>query len=162
MDGHMFDRSSWYGRIGFHEQEFRDQLRQQGLPDCVGAYVGTCDASIADWIGKRLAEPKPKPAFIYWVTLNSHLPVPIPSQLPNGVSCSLNSNLSQQPALCSWFQLIANVHQSVSRLAMGNLARPTIFAIVGDHAPPFRNPGLRSQFSDAAVPYVLLVPHLTR
>jgi len=41
---------------------------------------------------------------------------------------------------------------------MSPLARPTVFVIVGDHAPPFGDPGLRSRFSQTDVPYVVLLP----
>jgi phosphoglycerol transferase MdoB-like AlkP superfamily enzyme len=158
MDQHMFSRSTWYNRIGFQEKLFRDEFRRQGLADCPGAFSGTCDASIAEWIGSRLETKDSNPDFVYWVTLNSHLPVPVPPQLQAGASCSLTSLLSREPALCSWYQLTSNVHLSVSKLAMKKLARPTIFVIVGDHAPPFANSVLRGQFSGAVVPYVLLVP----
>jgi phosphoglycerol transferase MdoB-like AlkP superfamily enzyme len=159
MDGHMFNRSSWYRNIGFQEQWFRDQFRQQGLPDCMGAFLGTCDAAIAEWIGQRLERKAADPEFVHWMTLNSHLPVPIPSALPAGASCTSFSPPTEQPALCSWYQLVFNVHDSVARLAMSKLARPTVFVIVGDHAPPFSNPEVRSQFSSTDVPYVLLLPH---
>jgi phosphoglycerol transferase MdoB-like AlkP superfamily enzyme len=125
---------------------------------CPGAFIGTCDAAIARWIGQRLEVRKENPDFMYWVTLNSHLPVPTPSPLRTPVPCSITPFTSQQPALCSWYQLIANVHQAVSALAMTDLARPTVFVIVGDHAPPFANLALRSQFSSSVVPYVLLIP----
>jgi hypothetical protein len=158
MDGHLFSRSNWYVNIGFREQWFRNQFRQEGLPDCMGAFTGTCDAAIAGWIGQRLEKGDENPDFLYWVTLSSHLPVPIPSALQGGASCSLTPLLSQQPTLCSWYQLVANVHDSVSRLSMAKLARPTVLVIVRDHAPPFANPTLRSQFSSTVVPYVVLVP----
>ncbi|MGD0901367.1 MAG: sulfatase-like hydrolase/transferase [Terracidiphilus sp.] len=158
MDGHMFARSTWYSRIGFRETWFNDQLKEQGLPDCPGALIGTCDAAVADWIGRRLAEPHAKPYFVHWVTLNSHLPVLVPSPLPDGAPCSFTLGLTPQSALCSWYQLVANVHRSVSQLAMAKLVRPTIFVIVGDHAPPFGDPALRSRFSQDVVPYVLLAP----
>jgi hypothetical protein len=157
MSGSMFSRSNWYNRIGFQEQLFHNEFMRQGLPNCLGAFFGTCDAAIADWIGRRLGEPG-DPYFVHWVTLNSHLPVPVPSPLQNGTSCSITPLLSREPALCSWYQLVFNVHESVSRLAMTTLARPTVFVIVGDHAPPFTDPGLASQFSSTDVPYVLLVP----
>ncbi|MGA3049487.1 MAG: sulfatase-like hydrolase/transferase [Terracidiphilus sp.] len=160
MDGRMFNRLTWYSRIGFQEQWFRDQFRQEGLPDCVGAFVGICDADIAEWIGRRLGKEDATPDFIHWTTLNSHLPVPIPSGLPAGASCSLTSLLAQQSALCSWYQLVSNVHVSVSKMAMSHLARQTVFVIVGDHAPPFANPALRRQFSNTEVPYVVLIPRL--
>jgi hypothetical protein len=159
MSGYVFSRSIWHGLIGFQEQWFRDQFRQEGLPDCAGAFNGTCDASIAEWIGKRLGTKEQHPDFVYWITLNSHLPVPIPSGLQAGASsCSLSPTLSEQPALCSWYQLVFNVHESVSKLAMGKLTRPTVFVIVGDHAPPFASATRRALFSDTFVPYVLLVP----
>jgi phosphoglycerol transferase MdoB-like AlkP superfamily enzyme len=157
MNGNMFSRSDWYSRIGFQEQWFHNELMRQGLPDCLGAFFGTCDAAIADWIGRRLGGHD-DPYFVHWVTLNSHLPVPVPSLLQNGASCSLTPLLSRKPALCAWYQLVLNVHESVSRLSMTTFARPTVFVIVGDHAPPFTDPGLASQFSSTDVPYVLLVP----
>jgi hypothetical protein len=160
MSGNMFHRSTWYGNIGFQEQWFRDQFRREGLPDCAGAFIGTCDAAIADWIGRRLDSKDANPDFVYWVTLNSHLPVP--SMLARGASCSLVPLLGEEPALCSWYQLVANVHDSVSRLAMSKLGRPTVFVIVGDHVPPFTNPVLRSQFSNDEVPYVVLLPRQDR
>jgi hypothetical protein len=158
MSGYMFHRQTWYRSIGFQEQWFRSNFQQRGLPDCVGAFVGTCDAAVAGWLGQRLQTKDTSPDFAYWVTLNSHLPLPVPAGLPGAASCALTPLLTSQAALCSWYQLVANVHDSVARLAMGPLGRPTVFVIVGDHAPPFANPTLRDQFSGAEVPYVLLVP----
>jgi hypothetical protein len=158
MDGNMFDRSSWYRTIGFQQTWFRDRFRKAGLPDCEGTFTGTCDAEIAEWIGRGLEKKDPNPEFVYWVTLNSHLPVPIPSALPAAASCSASPALTQSPALCAWYQLVHNVHEAITRLAMGNLSRPTAFVIVGDHAPPFSHPDLRSQFSSTDVPFVVLAP----
>ena len=156
--GDMFSRSTWYDIIGFHEQWFRDRFRQQGLPDCPGPFVGTCDANIAEWIGRFLEKRTANPNFVYWVTLNSHLPVPVPSALPASAPCSLTPLLSNEPVLCSWYQLVYNVHSSLSKIAMADLGRPTVFVIVGDHAPPWANPNLLSQFSSTEVPYVILLP----
>ena len=60
--------------------------------------------------------------------------------------------------MCSWYQLVFNVHRSVTEIALGATARRTVFLIVGDHAPPFSSERLRAQFSDKVVPYVLLTP----
>ncbi|MFZ0319986.1 MAG: sulfatase-like hydrolase/transferase [Candidatus Sulfotelmatobacter sp.] len=159
MVGQMFHRSTWYGSIGFQEEWFRDRFRQDGLPDCVGAFTGTCDAAVAQWIGSRLGQHDSKPDFVYWVTLNSHLPVPTPAPLPTPQPCSLTPMLSQMPAFCSWYQLVANVHQSVAQTAISKLARPTVFVVVGDHAPGFANVTIRNQFSEDVVPYIVLVPN---
>jgi len=158
MRGHVFNRSVWWDRIGFQKRWFRDQLQNEGLPDCVGAYVGTCDAAIAERIEKELEPQGTNPTFIYWVTLHSHLPVPVPSPFKDAFPCPPGPYLSPQSPLCSWYGLVANVNHSIVHLATARLGRPTIFVIVGDHAPPFSDPVLRGQFSWAVVPYVLLVP----
>ena len=158
MNGNMFRRSTWYKTIGFQETWFNDQFKQQRLPDCPGAFAGTCDADVAAWIGRRLAKDDHHPYFVHWMTLNSHLPVLVPSALPAGAPCSPAFSLSPNTPQCSWYQLVADVHQSVSELAMSELARPTVFVIVGDHAPPFVEPAVRDRFSQTVVPYVLLIP----
>jgi phosphoglycerol transferase MdoB-like AlkP superfamily enzyme len=65
---------------------------------------------------------------------------------------------SSDPAVCSWYQLISVVSQSMRDLALKPQGRPTIFVIVGDHAPPFDRDSERSQFSANEVPYVILLP----
>jgi hypothetical protein len=158
MGGYGFHRLTWYQTIGFRERWFGDRFRQDGLPDCQGALVGTCDASVADWIAHRLEKAEATPEFVYWVTLNSHLPLQVPTALLHPATCSIARLLEQQPVLCAWYQLVANVHGAVAQLAMSKLARPTVLIVVGDHAPPFSNPAQRSQFSSLVVPYVILIP----
>jgi len=158
MSGRMFNRSTWYTTIGFQERWFHEQLQQQGLPDCTGALIGTCDVDIAAWIGRRLDEQTSRPKFIHWMTLNSHLPVPVPLHLPHGASCSAALGLQPDSPLCSWYQLVADLHRSVAQMALDPLGRPTIFVIVGDHAPPFGDASLRNRFSQSDVPYVILLP----
>ena len=157
-DGRMFNRNDWYLRIGFEETWFKEELQSENLPNCIGAFTGTCDAAIADWIGSRLKNSDAQPQFIYWMTLNSHLPVPNPAPLSSPASCAFSASLTAQPALCGWFQLVANVHQSVYRLAIKAEERPTVFVIVGDHAPPFADLEIRNDFSHKAVPYIVLTP----
>jgi hypothetical protein len=157
----MFDRGNWYRRIGFDDTWFRERLEGAGLPRCPGPFPGACDASVAEWVGDQLQRDGDSPQFIYWVTLNSHLPVPVPNLVKDPPACSALESTAKSDALCSWYQLIFNVHRSVAELAERPTKRPTVFVIVGDHAPPFRSPALRSQFSDAVVPYVLLAPKLS-
>jgi len=156
----MFDRNKWYGKIGFDETWFRDQLQQQGLPLCPGPFRGICDAAVSTWIGDQLQRNSDSPQFIYWVTLNSHLPVPVPNLVKAPPHCSEIPATAQNPTLCSWYQLVFNVHRSVSELALRPTDHPTIFLIVGDHVPPFSSSKLKSQFSDQVVPYILLMPKI--
>jgi len=158
MNGFLFDRTTWYRTIGFQEIQFHEEFKREGLADCPGVFPGTCDADIAAWIGRRLQQDSARPSFIHWMTLNSHLPVLVPSPLSDAATCEASISLTPDTPLCSWYQLVTNVHRSVAKLASEKLARPTIFAIVGDHAPPFGAPEVRSHFSQAEVPYVILVP----
>lgn len=158
MIGFMFSRNRWYKTIGFQETWFHTALKRQGLHDCIGAFVGTCDADIAAWIGRRLDQSASRPYFIHWMTLNSHLPVPVPTPLSNPAPCEASFSVTPGTALCSWYQLIDNVQRSVVQMATGNLQRPTLFVIVGDHMPPFGNLDVRNRFSHSDVPYVVLVP----
>jgi phosphoglycerol transferase MdoB-like AlkP superfamily enzyme len=157
--GQMFQRVSWYEAIGFDQTWFSPSLRQAGLADCDGAFPGICDTSISQWIGRALLSgDKDQPKFIYWVTLNSHLPVPEHPDLSGNNICSLRAELDHSKSLCSWFHLVSELHQSIHELALESQTRPTVFVLVGDHAPPFANPELRQMFSATEVPYVILTP----
>ncbi|MGA7340770.1 MAG: sulfatase-like hydrolase/transferase [Terracidiphilus sp.] len=157
--GEMFYRAAWYRELGFDRAWFGADLKAMGLPRCGGAFPGICDGAIANFIGGTvLSPPQSRPRFVYWVTLNSHLPVPVRPDLPADTVCAAQLALRASEALCSWFRLVRAVHESVSRVAAGALARPTVFLLVGDHAPPFGDPRLRSQFSSTQVPYVMLAP----
>jgi phosphoglycerol transferase MdoB-like AlkP superfamily enzyme len=158
MDGHLFNRNDWYPKMGFDEVLFRDSFQEQGLHNCPGAFPGTCDANVADWIGDRLEKNEASSRFIYWMTLNSHLPLPNPPLLQNPAPCSITNSVRRMPALCSWYQLEDNVHQAIADLARRVSVRPTVFIVVGDHAPPFSEPELRNGFSDTLVPYLILIP----
>jgi phosphoglycerol transferase MdoB-like AlkP superfamily enzyme len=157
--GQMYNRNALYPNLGFDRVWFGPDLSKLGLPDCRGAFPGICDTSIASWIGSSLLnEDQESPRFIYWVTLNSHLPIPESPDLADDGACVTQPVLAGSKALCSWFRLVFAVHQAVQQIALSPTDRPTVFLLVGDHAPPFGEPRLRGIFSSTQVPYVLLTP----
>jgi hypothetical protein len=156
MDGRFFNRSRWYRTAGFQRLIFKSDFRRQGLPDCLGAFIGSCDAGIAGWISAALADRSEQPRFIYWLTLNSHLPVLAPSSAQQ-TNCAAIAGVRGNGPLCSWFDLVGIVHHSLARVA-ASATRPTLFVIVGDHAPPFLDMRTRARFSSSDVPYLLLIP----
>jgi len=159
FSGRLFRRSIWYTNIGFDRSWFEPDLEKAGLAHCDGAFPGICDASIAEWIGSSvLSADEKQPRFVYWVTLNSHLPVPANPNVPEDGICATQPALRDSKPLCSWFRLVRALHKSVQQLALRPTARPTVFILVGDHAPPFADPQLRQQFSATGVPYVILTP----
>ena len=156
--GEFFDRVGFYPKLGFEDIWFHDRLHAAGLPDCAGSFFGSCDDAIAAWIGERLGNPSDKPLFVYWVTLNSHLPILAPPTLKWPPSCDISAITRNDFAVCGWYQLISVVIQSVHDLALGPVDRPTIFIVAGDHAPPFDTDDERAKFSAAQVPYFILLP----
>ena len=158
FSGDFFDRKDWYPRLGFEDIWFHDRLHAAGLPDCPGPFPGTCDDAVAAWLGEKLRQPGNAPLFVHWVTLNSHLPIANPPVLKAPISCDVSPITRSNTGICSWYQLVSVVSQSVHDLALTPLGRPTIFVIVGDHAPPFANDFERGQFSPTEVPYVILLP----
>lgn len=157
--GSLFQRKMWYPKVGFDQSWFGPDLDKLNLPRCGGAFSGTCDADIAGWIESSiLSVDTGSPRFIYWVTLNSHLPLPARPNLPDDGVCSALLLLRDSVSLCSWFRLVRNVHLSIQKVALAPPARPTVFILVGDHAPPFSDPELRQNFSATDVPYILLTP----
>jgi hypothetical protein len=158
FNGAMFDRAVWYPQMGFQEIWFEDRLRALGMPECPGPFAGTCDAAIADWLGERLSQPRQPPLFVHWVTLNSHLPVPLPAPVKSPASCAVSAASRDNASICSWYQLVAVVHESVREMALKPLSRPTIFVVVGDHAPPFDMQAERTSFASNDVPYLILLP----
>jgi phosphoglycerol transferase MdoB-like AlkP superfamily enzyme len=155
----MFRRDDWYARLGFGKEIFEPELEERGLPNCPGAFPGICDTAVPKWIGNEiLSTASSAPKFVYWVTLNSHIPVPAHVNLPADGICKSRADLQGSNALCSWFRLVRAVHESVQQLALEPTGRPTIFVVVGDHAPPFANPRNRVRFSETRVPFVILVP----
>jgi hypothetical protein len=155
--GGMFDRYRWYPLLGFESNWFEDRLRSEGLRSCAGAFPGICDGQVAPWIGARLARSS-GPLFLYWMTLNSHLPVPAKLSELNPVSCDFDSQVGATEAFCAWFKLEYQVHQSIADLASRADIPPTAFIVVGDHAPPFVDPAIRNRFAGDRVPFVLLIP----
>ena len=154
----LFRRGEWYRRFGFEKSSFLPELRSDAAAICDGAFPGICDADIAQWIGDRLLTQRDgRPDFVHGVTLNSHLPVP---RLDDNISLQHCAavEIDPQQSLCIWFVLVHRVQQSVARLALRPGLRPTVFVIVGDHAPPYMRAGIRNEFSQTSVPFVLLLP----
>ncbi|HZD50057.1 MAG TPA: hypothetical protein VE178_15045, partial [Silvibacterium sp.] len=84
--------------------------------------------------------------------------VPNRPVLKSPPSCDVSPVTRNDAAVCSWYQLVSVVTQSVRDLALAPLGRPTIFVVVGDHAPPFDKDSQRAEFSATQVPYFILLP----
>jgi hypothetical protein len=152
----FFDRDRWYPLLGFEHMSFMETLERRGAGHCPSVFPGACDRDIPALIGDDLAQSK-APQFIYWLTLNSHLPVVANRELRTEDCRQLGGSLDQDfPLVCRLFSLWDGNAEALARMA----ARPdfpvTDILVVGDHMPPFTQQRSRLLFDAENVPWFLL------
>lgn len=152
----FFERDEWWPELKFDKEIFGDQLESAGARPCGGIFPGACDVDIPRQIGAMIKQGG-KPQFVYWVTLNSHLPV-LPEATLGTEGCDdLKTPLANvSPRLCRLFAVHHNLANAISKMAMDPALPPTDILIVGDHMPPYFDHQLRSMFNPAQVPWILL------
>jgi hypothetical protein len=156
FDQSFFKRTKWYPNAGFQQMEFREELLGRGAEKCGGVFPGACDRDVPATIAQRLKTAKEK-QFIYWLTLNSHIPVPASEQLRTKECDRFDPVLARDHAMiCRLFSLWNDTNQGLAAMLTDPDLPPTDVLIVGDHAPPFFNRSQRSQFDSERVPWVLL------
>jgi len=153
--GTMFDRNLWYPNIGFRDIYFRERLAGKDLRLCDGVFAGVCDVDLSRLVERALVETDGKPRLVYWLTLNSHLPVD-PGIERAFLRCDGPDDPFGDRQVChladQWMQVLDKVADIVTNEALG----PVDVLIIGDHAPPFWTRAQKSYFVRGKVPWVLL------
>lgn len=157
FNGVFFNRGVWYPKIGFERSLFSKDLFAQGVDHCGGVFPGACDRDIPRLIGQRLRETPEKRKFIYWLTLNSHIPVPADRELRTE-DCRLGDAAWRErfPMLCRSFELQRQLADNITAEIMGADFPDTDILIVGDHMPPYFRRDLRERFDPEHVPWIML------
>ena len=151
--GTMFHRRTWYPKVGFQETDFLRELKD--VPICNGAFFGPCDAAVAAKLEQRLADrtaARGRPQFLYWMTLNGHLPVDV-ARAPQQ-PCPIHADTE----VCAQLAYTEEVLSAVKKLALDPRIGRTEIVVVGDHAPPYVSLARRELFSSSSVPFVTLTP----
>lgn len=149
----FYDRLSWYPRIGFVRTVFQETATATYKRRCGGPFVGPCDVEIADVISDRLSAAT-QPMFVYWLTLNSHVPVRAGEATPRH-DCATGGPFGD-PEVCTMAEIWEDLFAAISRLAMRN--PETEILLVGDHAPPLWRRKARGLFEPDQVPWLRLAP----
>jgi hypothetical protein len=157
FSGEMFDRVRWYPNIGFQDMRFAEQLWQPGEPICPGVFTGACDSDVAGDVGEALMGADGTPQFVYWLTLNSHLPVH-PDARGRRLGCDDTGGPFGDQAICRLAELWTQVFARIADVVTAPGLPPTEILIVGDHAPPFWGHAERAHFAPGEVPWILLQP----
>lgn len=152
----FFERDRWYPLIGFQKMIFGDDLMAKGASYCPNVFPGACDKDVPNIIGKQLASAS-KPQFVYWLTLNSHLPIVENRELGTENCHRLGQQLDNDfPMICRLFSIWGNTADALVKVVNRQDFPPTHILIVGDHMPPFTHQKSRLQFDAGHVPWVLL------
>lgn len=156
FDEGFFKRDHWYPNIGFQQMLFREDLRGGGAKTCGGVFPGPCDRDVPARIGDRLKRAEGR-QFVYWLTLNSHIPVPASEQLRTKNCARFDPVLARDHAMiCRLFIMWNDINDGLARMLTDPDLPPTDVLIVGDHAPPFFDRSQRTQFDAERVPWILL------
>lgn len=156
FDSGLFERTDWYPNAGFQEMLFRDELLAQGVARCPGVFPGACDRDIPAVLAGRLKSAD-KPQFLYWLTLNSHVPVTDSHTLGTADCARFDPALARDGAMvCRLFKLWDATSAALAKMLADPSLPPTDVLIVGDHAPPFFDRSQRRRFDPKLVPWVML------
>ena len=156
---YMFDRGTWWPEMGFQSTLFLEDLQPNPKTHlCSGPFPGVCDTDMGNIVGEKLLSSRgDSPNLIYWVTLNSHLPIQKGAAETSAVCGGTRTDIPDE-GICLWAALVYRVNQSIANIATLPGLPQTEFVVVGDHAPPFLFPARRERFSQTDVPVVHLVP----
>ena len=152
----MFERNEWYPVIGFDKEVFGEKLVKMTNRLCGNAFTGVCDADLPPIIAQEAAFSK-KPKLIYWLTLNTHIPV-APGQALVDFGCKKDAGIFGHVHVCEMAELWHDVMASVSKLALDPAVGPADIIIVGDHSPPLWSRRARAQFEPGLVAWYRLAP----
>jgi len=152
----FFNRDRWYPLIGFEHTSFKADLERRGARHCPNVFPGACDRDIPALIAEDIAHSD-GPQFVYWLTLNSHLPVVANRELQTENCRQLGASLdSRFPLVCRLFAIWDGTAEALARMAARPDFPPTDILVVGDHMPPFTQQKSRLLFDPANVPWFLL------
>ncbi len=154
--GRMFDRRSWWTRVGFEHLFFARELRSALQRTCGGVFQGVCDSDVAAHL-PELVGSSDKSRFIYWVTLNTHVPVR-PAEGTPRLGCDRGGPFDHSE-VCYMTEMWLDVLDAVAALALDQRLQPVDVLVVGDHAPPLWSRRARGLFRPGEVTWFRLSPH---
>jgi hypothetical protein len=154
--GPFFKRATWYPNIGFGTREFGPELHKEGARLCGGVFPGVCDRDVPKIMAARLKAAK-KPTFLYWLTLNSHLPVP-PGLNLNVDHCErVSPKLAIEfPQICRQFTIYNDIDVAMVKEITAADFPDSDILLVGDHMPPYFDRHHRTQYDPENVPWLYL------
>jgi len=156
--GRMFARFDWYPKIGFKHLIFEEQMRARGEEGhCGTVFRSACDGAAADIVRELLIAPGDQPRFVYWLTVDSHMPIK-PEDGKRRWDCRSGQPFGNE-TVCLIAQIWADVFEATARVATDpELPAYTSVLVVGDHPPGFVSRKVQRYFMPGVVPWIALEP----
>lgn len=134
----LFSLRDWYPRIGIQTLNFREDMERDHpasvARQCGTAVRGLCDDDVGRLIKDELAASGSQRKFVYWLTLNSHLPY---TPLENGpLGCHTAAPRIGDRIPCELTEIWMKVFDSVAAIASDPAMPPLDIMVVGDHNTP--------------------------
>jgi hypothetical protein len=150
----MFNRVQWWPQIGLKPHVFDYQHVEPGSKDCHDVFHGMCDAVV---LREAVAHVQAQRRFSYVVTLDTHLPLPVPAGNVPGDVLALCDREGLSGHACELVNQLGGTLRTLGAQLAAGSGTPYV-AIVGDHAPPFLARDSRLGFVPDKVPFLLLEP----
>lgn len=132
--GKLYDRFSWYGKAGFKETIFGENLI--GMHRCA-AFSGVCDDELASKvIPEKFRQHQNDKLFFYWLTLTSHQPYEFDDIRGGKRFDCQRYGMKPKGDICHNAQLQTQFLDSIAQLIDKPEMKGTEIIIVGDHMPP--------------------------
>jgi hypothetical protein len=157
----FFDRDIWYPRIGIDTPLFAEQLTRdfagQVPSRCGLTFRGLCDREVAGVVRELLVAEPARRKFVYWLTLNTHMPFN-PAEAKPRFGCETDGGVFQDRTVCRLAEMWAEVLERVASIAADPRLGDTDILIVGDHNTPFFTRASRNLFRRGEVAWFALRP----
>lgn len=151
----FYQRNEWFPNIGFEHLFFAEDLYQPNDRQCGPVFRGLCDSDLASRVKELLETPADSPKFVYWLTLNTHLPVNR-DEAPNVLNCEKDGGQFGDRSVCDLTEMFVDVIDQVTQIATDENMPKLDILIVGDHAPPYWKRNRRSKFVTGEVTWISL------
>jgi len=146
--GSMYGRRQWYPRLGFQTRIFFES-KQWGRR-CY-SFPGACDSELSHEVVDFFR--KNEKAFVYWLTLNSHVPYDERDLIVNSFDCMANG-IEESSSVCRNLKLHSQFFFYLEKALHSKAMSGVEVVIVGDHEPPLFGDHERSFFDRSKVPWV--------
>ncbi len=151
----FYERNEWFPNIGFEHLLFAEDLYRPNDKQCGPVFRGLCDSDLATRVQNMLKTAGESPKFVYWLTLNTHLPVN-KDEAPGVLGCENDGGRFGDRSVCDLTEMFLDVIERVTTFATDKDMPKMDVLIVGDHAPPYWKRHRRAKFVTGEVTWISL------